>query len=646
MLPSEHVDLPRWFWSERLLMRAGVLIALLIVFQLAVTLLYPPWISPESDWGRSTLAWPELLIVVWVSRQLSRNHQPSALAWWMWSAALLCNLVGQTLWSVDDQLVFHHGVPFPSWPDLFYLLQYPFFFLGVALLPHTSRLAPRLLLVVDGLLVMGAANALSWYFILAPMYAMGGMSAMTRTASLAYPVGDLFVLYGLTLTLLRPSRYGADRLVLGILIVAVGCLIVADTLAVLQVIYGFHVYRTGSVSDVLWDTFYLLVALAALVQLRLAVCTPSEDRDMAGAGRGDRDDRALHRQEVLAGLRLFLPILAALLASGVILICATIRVVSGKAPGGWMGVIVPFQVSFGLLLLVIVRQGITFVDNVRLRREMEVVRANEEAQRELNRRKDAFLEIVGHELKTPLTSLQGYLHLAAHGSNGARRQQGGEDGHDGHNGHDDRIRRAILYAQESVSRLICLVNDILDESWVHHGQLTLHLEPCELDNLMRTTVEEQQVVHADRHIALSLPPARVLVLVDAQRIQEVLTNYLTNALKYSGAFQPVEVTLEVEAEVARVAVRDLGPGVPAWEQARIWDLYYRSEGTKVHYGSRVGLGIGLYLSKTFIEAHQGKVGIDSTVGKGSTFWFTLPLAHDPVANPGPKPMAPEHSETM
>src|SRR5258705_8830765 len=96
-----------WWWRERLLAPVCAVIALLVGFQVAVLLVHPAWISPETDWSRTALAWPELLLVVWVSRQLTHTHQPSALAWWMWSAALLCNLVGQTLWSVDDQLVFH-----------------------------------------------------------------------------------------------------------------------------------------------------------------------------------------------------------------------------------------------------------------------------------------------------------------------------------------------------------------------------------------------------------------------------------------------------------------------------------------------------------------------------------------------------------
>jgi signal transduction histidine kinase len=107
----------------------------------------------------------------------------------------------------------------------------------------------------------------------------------------------------------------------------------------------------------------------------------------------------------------------------------------------------------------------------------------------------------------------------------------------------------------------------------------------------------------------------------------VLTNYLTNALKYSLEECPVDVMLEVVgSSIARVSVRDQGPGIPAEEQAHIWEIFHRVPGVEVLTGSGVGLGLGLYISRTIIERHGGQVGVESTVGLGSTFWFTLPLA--------------------
>lgn len=121
---------------------------------------------------------------------------------------------------------------------------------------------------------------------------------------------------------------------------------------------------------------------------------------------------------------------------------------------------------------------------------------------------------------------------------------------------------------------------------------------------------------------------------DAQRLGQVVTNYVTNALKYSPADRPVTVGLDVEEGQARVWVRDEGPGLPAEEQERIWDRFHQARGIEVQSGSGVGLGLGLYICRSIIEQHQGHVGVQSTSGAGSTFWFTVPLARPEPAQEG------------
>ena len=105
-----------------------------------------------------------------------------------------------------------------------------------------------------------------------------------------------------------------------------------------------------------------------------------------------------------------------------------------------------------------------------------------------------------------------------------------------------------------------------------------------------------------------------------------MTNYLTNALKYSPETAPVVVGIEREAEQVRVWVRDQGPGIPSTEQDRLWERFHRVPGIWEQGSSRGGLGLGLYVTKMLIERQQGQVGLRSTLGQGSTFWFTLPLA--------------------
>jgi signal transduction histidine kinase len=123
----------------------------------------------------------------------------------------------------------------------------------------------------------------------------------------------------------------------------------------------------------------------------------------------------------------------------------------------------------------------------------------------------------------------------------------------------------------------------------------------------------------------------VCVEADANRIEQVLTNFLNNAYKYAPADQPIDVRVRVRGNIARVAVRDHGPGLPEGEHTRIWERFYQAPGIEPLAGTPIGLGLGLYICKHIIERHQGQVGVESMPGKGAAFWFALPLA-EPMAS--------------
>jgi signal transduction histidine kinase len=143
-------------------------------------------------------------------------------------------------------------------------------------------------------------------------------------------------------------------------------------------------------------------------------------------------------------------------------------------------------------------------------------------------------------------------------------------------------------------------------------------------------VATQQETAQKRHIVLKVPAEVVPVQADADRLDQVLGNYLSNALKYSPDDQPVTVQLEVVENQAVVSVTDCGPGLPEEEQSRIWELFHRVPGIEVQSwsGESSGsLGLGLHICKLLMELHPGGcVGVDTQVGQGSTFWFRLPLA--------------------
>ena len=261
----------------------------------------------------------------------------------------------------------------------------------------------------------------------------------------------------------------------------------------------------------------------------------------------------------------------------------------------------------------------------RLVRERAEAQANELALRESNRQMDTFLSMASHELKTPLTSMKLHLQLAQRRVSllGDRLPEGSAELHKALTQLQDQFTRSHL----QVDRLDRLVNDLLDVSRIQAGRLEMRLEPADLAVIVRERVEEQRQMYSRRAIRLYLAREQpVPIAADAERIGQVVTNYLINALKYSREDRLVEVGMDIDEQQARVWVRDHGPGIPAEEQALVWERFHRAPGIEVQSGSGVGLGLGLHISKTIIQAHQGQVGVESTPGVGSTFWFTLSLA--------------------
>ncbi len=162
---------------------------------------------------------------------------------------------------------------------------------------------------------------------------------------------------------------------------------------------------------------------------------------------------------------------------------------------------------------------------------------------------------------------------------------------------------------------------------IHANRLELHPQLCDLLSIVHESVEDQRYLTPARTIKLVTHVTdEVLVMADADRLRQVISNLLSNALKYSEADKPVEVCLELAGSMAKVSVRDEGPGLSREQQQHIWERFYRVPEVEVKSGSGVGLGLGLHISRMIIERLGGQVGVQSSPGKGSTFWFTLPLA--------------------
>ncbi len=272
----------------------------------------------------------------------------------------------------------------------------------------------------------------------------------------------------------------------------------------------------------------------------------------------------------------------------------------------------------GLVALILAR--------AQYQREYAEARANELALHEANRRMEEFLGIICHELKNPITAMYVNVQLA---ERKMRRLSSSIE--TSLYGEKRGFAPLLALLEQTKSQIMVqdrLVDDLLDVSRMQWQTLKLLMETCNLATIVQEAVEVQRQMTPARTIHLTMPDQKdVPVYGDADRLVQVVTNYLTNALKYSPADQPIDVTLSVEeGQIARVLVRDRGHGLAEGEHERIWNRFYRVSGIEGHNGSDVGLGVGLYICRTIIEQHSGQVGVQSCPGEGSVFWFTVPLS--------------------
>jgi PAS domain S-box-containing protein len=226
------------------------------------------------------------------------------------------------------------------------------------------------------------------------------------------------------------------------------------------------------------------------------------------------------------------------------------------------------------------------------------------------RARDQFLSIASHELKTPLTSLMGYVDLMQR-----RAARAGEQ--------SERDQRAIRVVGEQAARLNKLIGALLDLSRIETGQLSIERGLVDLNALARRLVEETQPT-TDRHtITFSGDDQPVMLLGDELRLEQVIQNLIQNAIKYSPVGGTVAVQIERQGANAYVRVSDQGIGIPATALPQLFRRFYRAPNADSQHIS--GMGIGLYVVKEIIELHGGTVEAASQEGQGSTFTLCLPL---------------------
>ncbi|MGN6615606.1 MAG: PAS domain-containing protein [Ilyomonas sp.] len=232
-----------------------------------------------------------------------------------------------------------------------------------------------------------------------------------------------------------------------------------------------------------------------------------------------------------------------------------------------------------------------------------------ESQQSLER-KDNFIRIASHELKTPITSLQGYAQLLLDAYEDEEK--------------DPFLAEGLTVINRQVSKLTKLINDLLDITRVDTGSMRLDIHSFDLCEMIQETITfmKPTTTHELNFTGLDYQQ----VIGDKERINQVFLNLLTNAIKYSPNADKVEIHVEADDDFVTVAVKDYGIGIANQFHDKIFDRFYRVQGSNEQTFS--GFGIGLYIATEIVKRHHGKIWVDSSENEGSTFYFSLPLKKD------------------
>lgn len=254
------------------------------------------------------------------------------------------------------------------------------------------------------------------------------------------------------------------------------------------------------------------------------------------------------------------------------------------------------------------------IDNALLYREIQ--QANE-SLKQIDKLKDEFVSLASHELRTPMTAIKSYLWMALSGRGGPL---------------TDKLKLYLDRAYTSTDRLIKLVNDMLNVSRIESGRINLSIRPIDLNELIADTITEVLPRAQELGVAVSFSPMQQLpyVQADPDKIKEILINLIGNSLKFTPQGGRIGVDISIGNDTATVKVSDNGKGITTENMTKLFQKFGTFGASYLTKQSAQGTGLGLYISKSLIELHGGKIWAESDgEGKGSRFFFTLRLAHLP-----------------
>jgi signal transduction histidine kinase len=232
--------------------------------------------------------------------------------------------------------------------------------------------------------------------------------------------------------------------------------------------------------------------------------------------------------------------------------------------------------------------------------------ASTEAYREAMSARDDMMAIVSHDLKNPLNTMVLRSHVML--------QQVSESGQ------SEKIKRNLELQEQTARQMNQLVGDLTDVAKIHAGRLHLERQECTLQQTVEPAIERTRLLSQEKGVefAAQVPPDLFRFSVDQPRITQVLDNLLGNALKFTPPGGKITLHVSILENEVQFSVTDTGPGIPDEASSRIFEPYWQVHET------RTGMGLGLFIAKTIIQGHEGRIWVETSLGRGTTFYFTLP----------------------
>jgi signal transduction histidine kinase len=225
---------------------------------------------------------------------------------------------------------------------------------------------------------------------------------------------------------------------------------------------------------------------------------------------------------------------------------------------------------------------------------------------QLQQRKDEFISVASHELKTPITTLNASMQILQRLVKTTAEPE--------------KIALFVNKAANNLNKLMRLLDDLLNVTKIQQGQMGLNKTRFNIADLIKDSYENIQI--DDSHAIVLKGDTELMVFADYRRLNQVIINLINNAVKYSPQSKTIEITIAHDEHTVTVSVRDFGIGINPEKLPHLFNRYYRVDALGHQFS---GLGLGLYISSEIIDRHNGKIGVDSTLGNGSNFWFTIPI---------------------